>query len=231
MWLNVGVSKLPSIYFLPILFISSFHTMCDFPPPTSEPSLQCFSQLSAKPRPSNHCSKYFSFWKIATCYVALPVFSLVCLPLPQHLYIAPFNCPSSHPFTDGCSSSSWNDATHKRTSGSSSYSGTLPIHCVILAQNRPSGNETTAGLRCKLSLHRAQFSRQFTSETAEQWVCNWFQPSLGGDVIKERPSVSSPSAEASLDLSKCSAPTHASPYQTTFANWTTPPWESRAAGK
>lgn len=105
----------------------------------------------------------------------------------------------------------------------------LPLYIVfLLAQNRPSGNETTAGLRCKLSLHCAQFSRQFTFEIAEQWVCNWFQSSLDGDAIKERPSVSSPSAEASLDLSKCSAPTHASPYQT-FSNWTTPLWKSRAA--
>lgn len=100
--------------------------------------------------------------------------------------------------------------------------GNSPLYvALLLVQRRPPVSRTTKGSVCEVSfsapLHGAQFSRQFTFDTAEQWVCDCFQLSLGGDEITERPSVVPPSGEAALCRIRRTAPNPASPFHAAFS--------------
>lgn len=84
----------------------------------------------------------------------------------------------------------------------------ITVHSTSYTCSSPMyGRGAAAGIRCKISLQCAQFSRQFIFEIASKCLCHWFQPSLGGDRIMGRQSVFPSPTEGSLCPRKYNAPT------------------------
>lgn len=110
--------------------------------------------------------RIFLLLKIATYHPARPVFTLFCLILPQHLCMATSSCPSPGPYTHACFGSLWNDETQKR-GFRVFYIRYSPLYTVTPCPEWTIYKKEHCRFKMQNFSWHAQFSRQFTFETAK----------------------------------------------------------------